>query len=113
MALDRGSTRKKRGARAGRETPAAEAPAIEAPPAAAPPAAETPPPAPPARKAPDARSVQTKLDRLTRESRAQTLSPETAGAVKKLFSEVHAAYFRDDFARADALLDQIARQLEK
>ena len=64
-------------------------------------------------QAPDARSVQAKLDRLTRENRAQTLSPETAAAVKKLFSEVHAAYFRDDFARADALLDQIARHLEK
>ena len=57
--------------------------------------------------------MQAKLDRLTRESRARTLSPETARTVKSLFSEVHAAYFRDDFARADTLLDQIARQLGK
>ena len=69
-------------------------------------------PAPAATSAPDARSVQAKLDRLTRESRARTLAPATASAVKKLFAEVQAAYGRDDLAHADALLDRIARHLE-
>jgi hypothetical protein len=72
-----------------------------------------PPPPPAAPKAPDAAAVQKKLDRLTRESQARQLSPETAKAVKALFAEVQGAYFRDDFARADALLDRIARELEK
>jgi hypothetical protein len=87
------------------ETPPAAEPAKSEPAAAV-----TPPPAP---RAPDAAAVQTKLDRLTRESQARQLSPATAKAVKTLFAEVHTAYFRDDFARADALLDRIARELEK
>ena len=107
--------RHSRRARAERATPPS-APAREEPSAtAAPPATSPAPPATspaPARQAPDAGSVQAKLDRLTRESRARTLSPDTSAAVKRLFSEVHSAYFRDDFARADALLDQIARHLE-
>jgi len=81
--------------------------------AASPPPAVSEPPAPPPPAPPDAASVQRKLDRLTRESQARALAPETAKAVKSLFAEVHAAYFRDDFARADRLLDRIARELEK
>jgi hypothetical protein len=92
-----------------RVAPAAAAPEVSEP--TAPPSAQ--PAATPPTPAPDAASVQRKLDRLTGESRAKTLSPESARAVKGLFAEVHAAYFRDDFARADELLDRIARQLEK
>jgi DNA-binding winged helix-turn-helix (wHTH) protein len=100
-----------RAARQSRRARAASAPvpvkAVEPPAEARPqPVAATPPPPV------DADSVQRKLDRLTRQSRSRSLAPETSQAVKRLFSEVHAAYFRDDFARADALLDTIARHLE-
>ncbi len=114
LAAEPARPRRKRAARPEpRESPAPEPSAAAAPPAPAEAAPPPAPPTPPATRAPDARSVQRKLDRLTRESRARTLSPATASTVKKLFSEVHAAYFKDDFARADALLDQIAQHLEQ